>query len=465
MSKPQTRPNPETLHIELPYRADPGDYFQCLVERPWAIWLDSGRPHTAQGRYDLMAAEPMASVVSEGGQTRVWREGLCEDSNDDPLECLRRELQPWQAHSGEGPFSGGAMGYFAYDLAWRLEKLPRENPRGDSMPDMVVGIYDWVLIIDHEEQRAWLNVYGRHPDSLAYCKQLIETLRVDATSAETHFGVKSPIKHSMDMAAYQQAFQRVKHYIQEGDCYQVNLAQRFSLEVSGEPWAIYQQLRRQNPAPHACYFSTPYGEVLSASPERFLKLEHGEVETRPIKGTRPRRDNPKLDREEALQLKGSQKDRAENLMIVDLLRNDIGKCCETGSVEVTSLFDVESFATVHHLVSTIRGKLAHEHDALSLLRACFPGGSITGAPKLRAMAIIEELETHRRGVYCGAIGYIGFDGNMDTNIAIRTLVHQQGTISFWAGGGLVYDSRMESEYRECLDKAAAFFRLFGSPQA
>ena len=198
---------------------------------------------------------------------------------------------------------------------------------------------------------------------------------------------------------------------------------------------------------------------MSASPERFLKLERGRVETRPIKGTRPRAGHPRLDAELASELQASAKDRAENVMIVDLLRNDLSKNCELGSVKVTKLFEVESFATVHHLVSTVTGKLRQGRDALDLLRGCFPGGSITGAPKLRAMQIIEELEPQRRGVYCGAIGYIGCDGNMDLNIAIRTLVYAGGTIRFSAGGGIVADSRLEDEYQETFDKAAAMLKL------
>jgi para-aminobenzoate synthetase component 1 len=218
-------------------------------------------------------------------------------------------------------------------------------------------------------------------------------------------------------------------------------------------------LRVLNPAPFAAYLSTPYAHVLSASPERFLRVEGGQVETKPIKGTRPRAGHARLDAELAQALRASEKDRAENVMIVDLLRNDLSKNCRLGSVTVPRLFDVESFATVHHLVSTVRGELAPGRDALALLRGCFPGGSITGAPKLRAMQIIEELEPNRRGVYCGAIGYIGFDGDMDVNIAIRTLVISRGETRFWAGGGIVADSRLEDEYQETFDKAAALLNL------
>ena len=263
----------------------------------------------------------------------------------------------------------------------------------------------------------------------------------------------------MDKAFYTQAFNRIKQYLKDGDCYQVNLAQRFGAHCEGDPWMAYQTLRKINAAPFSCYLNLPEVQILSSSPERFLKLTKGVVETKPIKGTRPRKQDDAEDRQQIKSLENSHKDRAENLMIVDLLRNDISKTCEKGSVKVPVIFDVESYATVHHLVSTVTGLLADDQHALDLLKSCFPGGSITGAPKIRAMEIIEELEPNRRGVYCGAIGYIGFDGNMDTNIAIRTLVHSKNTIRFWAGGGIVNDSVMEEEYQESFDKAAAMLDL------
>jgi para-aminobenzoate synthetase component 1 len=255
------------------------------------------------------------------------------------------------------------------------------------------------------------------------------------------------------------AIARIKHYIREGDCYQVNFAQRFSAAAKGDPWHAYQGLRRLNPAPFAAYLSTPYCQVMCSSPERFLHVRSGLVETKPIKGTLPRGKDPIEDLMLADALRASVKDRAENLMIVDLLRNDLGRVCAIGSIQVPRLFALESFTRVHHLVSTVRGRLAEGRTPLDLLRACFPGGSITGAPKVRAMEIIEELEPHRRGVYCGAIGYLGFDGAMDTNIAIRTLVHSDGVTRLWAGGGIVADSDPESEYRETYHKAAPLLDL------
>jgi para-aminobenzoate synthetase component 1 len=273
------------------------------------------------------------------------------------------------------------------------------------------------------------------------------------------FAVLGEVRSNMDRSRYGRAFDRIRTYIREGDCYQVNLAQRFAAYCSGNPWSAYQALRTFNPAPFSAFLNTPQVQVLSSSPERFLKVQDRLVETKPIKGTRPRHPDPARDAASAEELRNSLKDRAENLMIVDLLRNDIGKNCAPGSVHVPGLFEVESYATVHHLVSTVHGRLAEDRDALDLLRGCFPGGSITGAPKIRSMEIIEELEPHRRGIYCGAIGYVGFDGNMDTNIAIRTLVHSGNTIRFWAGGGIVADSDPELEYQECYHKAAALLHL------
>jgi para-aminobenzoate synthetase component 1 len=261
-------------------------------------------------------------------------------------------------------------------------------------------------------------------------------------------------------SAYQHAFDAIQNYIREGDCYQVNLAKRFAITAEGEPWAAYLKLRQLNAAPFSAYMDLPSVTLMSSSPERLLQVTDQRVETKPIKGTRPRdRNNAIKDQQLAEDLQHSVKDRAENLMIVDLLRNDLGKVCEPGSISVPAPFALESFATVHHLVSTITGQLSASETAVSLMRACFPGGSITGAPKLRAMEIIEELEPHRRGAYCGSIAYIGFDGDMDSNILIRTLVFNQNTLRFWAGGGIVADSEASAEYQEVNDKAAAMFTL------
>jgi para-aminobenzoate synthetase component 1 len=325
---------------------------------------------------------------------------------------------------------------------------------------MALGIYDWAVVVDHAEQRTWLTGQGRDPETDFKWERLVRLFSdPPAERKRCAFQVTSRVTSNLARDAYARCFDRVKRYIADGDCYQVNLAQRFAARAAGDAWLAYQALRIINPAPFSAYLSTPYAQVLSASPERFLKVADGCVEAKPIKGTRARAGHPRLDAELARALRESVKDRAENVMIVDLLRNDLSKSCKLGSVRVPQLFDVESYATVHHLVSTVAGELRDDHDALNLLRGAFPGGSITGAPKLRAMEIIEELEPQRRGVYCGSIGYIGYDGNMDMNIAIRTLVYSRGEIRFWAGGGIVADSTLDQEYQETFDKAAAMLKL------
>jgi para-aminobenzoate synthetase component 1 len=259
--------------------------------------------------------------------------------------------------------------------------------------------------------------------------------------------------------SYARAFTAVQNYLHAGDCYQINLAQRFSAAASGDALTAYLRLRSKSPAPYSAFLKLPKTQILCASPERFLRVQNGRLETKPIKGTRPRSSDARQDSQLADELRNHPKDRAENLMIVDLLRSDLGKNCAPGSVNVPKLFEVESYANVHHLVSTVEGTLAEGRDALDVLRDCFPGGSVTGAPKLRAMQIIGELEPHRRGIYCGSIGYVGFDGNMDTNIAIRTLVYSNDEISCWAGGGIVADSEMAAEFQETMDKASAMLEL------
>ena len=447
------------LLTELPYQADSARLFEAIVDLPWAVFLDSGRHYPAQSRYDILSAQPYVRLVTRGALTEIYGDAV-ELSREDPFSLLKRALAVDPACGGELPFCGGAIGYFGYDLARRLERLPAVAEDGERIPEMAVGIYDWAVVVDHVERRSWLVGQGRDPDTDLKWSRLVGMFSDPPRErARAPFRILSPVASNLTHDAYARAFRKIRGYIHDGDCYQVNLAQRFSAAASGDPWLAYQRLRIINPAPFSAYLNTPYAQILSASPERFLKVEDGRVETKPIKGTRPRAGHARLDAELVEELRASGKDRAENLMIVDLLRNDLSKNCALGSVKVPKLFEVESYATVHHLVSTVTGELRAGRDAIDLLRGCFPGGSITGAPKLRAMQIIEELEPHRRGIYCGAIGYIGFDGGMDANIAIRTLVYSQGSIRFWAGGGIVADSKLEEEYQETFDKAAAMLKL------
>jgi len=441
----------------LPYFPDSSLLFSALALRPWSVFLDSGYPYSTQGRYDIIAADPICTLVTHGDKTIITRDDVVLVSEADPFALVKEQLLPELIGFAELPFTGGAIGYFSYDLARRLENLPVIAEDAEQIAEMVVGIYPWALIVDHHEQQSYLVGHG--------CKEslwqslILQFSQLPEPKRQVPFTVLSDISANMTQATYTQAFDHIKRYLKEGDCYQVNLTQRFEADCEGEPWAAYQKLREQNAAPFSCYLNLPEVQILSSSPERFLKLTQGQVETKPIKGTRPRKQDEQEDQQQIASLETSAKDRAENLMIVDLLRNDISKTCIKGSVKVPVIFEVESYATVHHLVSTITGALAEDQHALDLLKSCFPGGSITGAPKIRSMEIIEELEPHRRGIYCGAIGYIGFNGNMDTNIAIRTLVHANNTIRCWAGGGIVHDSVAEDEYQESFDKAAAMLAL------
>ncbi len=441
----------------LPYRPDASTYFAALRDLPWPAWLDSG----GRGRYDILVAQPVATLVTHGQLTEIWGAGGVHRSADDPFALVRNELGGPIASIPEVPFAGGALGYWSYDLARRYHSIPSIAQDAEHLPEMAVGIYDWAVILDHQELSARLVSRRHYSATDKLLPQILQRLMSTPVPArnESPFCVTGLIRSNFTPAAYRKSFDVVQKYLRAGDCYQINLAQRYAAKAAGDAFDAYLVLRQLSPAPYSAFLDLPQVRVLCASPERFLQVQQGRVETKPIKGTRARHADAAEDARLMQELRQHPKDRAENLMIVDLLRNDLGKNCVPGSVRALKLFEVESFATVHHLVSTVEGQLAAGRDALDVLRDCFPGGSITGAPKQRAMEIIEQLEPHRRGVYCGAIGYVGHDGNMDTNIAIRTLVHSGDEIRCWAGGGLVADSQCDAEYRETLDKAAAMLEL------
>lgn len=453
--------SPQLLQ-ELPYQQDTTARFEVVAEGAWSMWLDSAAFGTALGRYDIVVAEPCRTLVTRGMTTLITeREGYAQSSSEDPFALLQQSLDAFPCANPAGlPFTGGALGYFSYDLARSIEQLPEQALDDLQLPEMAVGIYEWAYVADHQQQRCWL--VGRGSAALqARWQTLVERFHSPtATVSRRAFKALAAPVSGTDEAAYGEAFARIQHYLRDGDCYQINYARRYSATVEGDPFAGYCRLRQLNSAPFSAYLNLPFAQILSSSPERFLRVVDRQVETRPIKGTRARHSDPRRDQQLADELRASAKDRAENVMIVDLLRNDLGKSCVAGSVRVPELFAVESYATVHHLVSTVTGTLRDDREPLDLLRGAFPGGSITGAPKQRAMEIIEELEPYRRGIYCGAIGYVSFDGQMDTNIAIRTLVHREGAVHFWAGGGIVIDSDMQSEFQETQHKAAGMLRLF-----
>ena len=447
----------------LPYRPDSAEVFGRLAAEPWAALLDSGTVNGAGGgRYDILAIAPRETLVTRGALTEWCRGGEVVLSGADPFDLLREALAargPTRAGPTQPrlPFAGGALGWLGYDLARRIEPAALPAAPAGTLPQMALGIYDWALVVDHRRRETWLAGFGDAADPAR--RRLRDAALSPADRPLAPFRLTGRLTSSFDAAGYRERFERVRRYIRAGDCYQVNLARRWSAPVQGDPWAAYRWLRRRGPSPFGAYLNTPQATLLSLSPERFVSVRGERVQTCPIKGTIRRAADPGHDQALAEQLAASPKDRAENLMIVDLLRNDLGRSCATGSVRVPRLFEVQSFAGLHHLVSTVTGRLAAGADALTLLRGCFPGGSITGAPKIRAMQIIDELEGISRGVYCGSIGYLGFDGGMDTSIAIRTAVVAGGELCFWAGGGLVADSRCDAEWDEITLKARAFLAL------
>jgi para-aminobenzoate synthetase component 1 len=467
------------MQYQLRYHTDSARLFSGIAHLPWAMFLDSGQlinpatgnPASQYGRYDILVANPFMTFSNLGQDTTINAYGKTYISTEDPIELIKEAMLPYQASKADWPFTGGAVGYWGYDLARRFERLESIAQDAAVIPQMQIGLYDWAVVVDHRNQTAHLlsNGFDLHTHEIWDSLCRLFDVRDDEVEElpSTTFKVTSAISSNITKQDYAEAFKAIQTYIHDGDCYQVNLAQRFSAKATGDAWQAYQKLREISPAPFMAYMNFNDMFVMSGSPERFLQLVNGHVETRPIKGTRPRADDLATDKRYAEELLSSLKDRAENLMIVDLLRNDIGKNCVIGSVKADKLFQLQSFANVHHLVSIITGELQANKTALDLLRGCFPGGSITGAPKLRSMQIIESLEPHRRGIYCGAIGYIGFDGNMDTNIAIRTAVyirgenHADGEISFYAGGGVVADSDLEKEYMETWDKASSMLKLVG----
>ena len=451
---------------ELPYPQDVAALFAGIANRPWAIWLDSGSLPGVWSNYDILVCDPYASLITEQGVSSFHAADTSWQSRDDPFSLLRTLLHSAQCPIAEPgiPFAGGAVGVFAYDLARCIETLPQHATDDLQTPQLMLGLYDWAVVIDHHERRCRLASWQTHPETAGKWDDLIALFSSPpARAGHATLQACGALQSNLDYPAYRHAFARIQQWLRDGDCYQVNFAQRFTVPVKGDPFTAYCRLREQSPAPFGAYLNTSFGQILGNSPERFLRVHDGQVETCPIKGTRPRAADPQDDQRLYEALQQSSKDRAENVMIVDLLRNDLSKSCRKGSVKVPELFRVESFATVHHLISRVVGELEADQDAVSLLRHCFPGGSITGAPKRRAVEIIEALGPHRRGIYCGAVAYLGFDGNMDSNIAIRTTLHRQGRLYYSAGGGIVSDSLCEEEYRETFHKAAAFFRLLEIP--
>ncbi len=440
-----------------------------LIQRPWSVLLDSAGDDLNYNRYDVFSFSPSVRLSFDGVKTTVDTEhALPALTLSDPVKCLRTILNHFKTqqithkkNSREDglPFNGGWLGYISYDFGRHLETISDESNDDIELPQVQMGLYLWALITDHKKKTTKLYNFGLDSFHWSQICQAFDfltnsgSITSEASSLPT-FDLITNWQSNTSRDDYYQAFARIQEYIHNGDCYQVNYAQQFSARFSGAAYSAYQKLTLVNKAPFSAYLNYDDHQILSVSPERFIESQQGEVLTQPIKGTRPRSSDPQKDQALADELMNSPKDQAENLMIVDLLRNDLSKTADKGSVQVRELFGHYRFESVHHLISTISARLAPEFDIFDLLTTTLPGGSITGAPKIRAMQIIESLESVKRNLYCGIIGYLDFNGNMDTNICIRTLIAKNNHLYCWAGGGIVADSKVETEYQETFDKLA-----------
>jgi para-aminobenzoate synthetase component 1 len=477
------------LAVELVPAPDPWAVARRLAHFPHLLFLDSAGTHADRGRYSYVTANPRWEFVRRVDPPAEYRPAL-----DVVRDRRLRPYLPKPIVPDLPPFQGGLAGLFGYALGRESERIPATRFDEFRVWDCNLGLYDWVIAWDHAAGRAWLVAHALsanppyHPETNAanILTSVTGWLRAHAASLPTlHLGEGrgadlSPtelcpqhplpgfpgVTSNFSRAGYEAAVRRAVEYIHAGDCFQVNISQRLLAPLREHPLELYGRLRDRNPAPFGGYFDLGTFQILSASPERFLRVyPGGEVETRPIKGTRRRGRTPEDDAALVRDLATSPKDRAENVMIVDLLRNDLGKVCEYGSVRVPRVCEVETFRFVHHLVSEVRGTLRAGVGPLDLLAAAFPGGSVTGAPKVRAMEIIAELEPTARGPYCGCLGWVGFDGAMDTNILIRTFTAGRGWVQFPVGGGVVADSDPAREYEETLHKAAGLLRSLKSDTA
>lgn len=422
-----------------------------------SMLLDTSGSTKSDGRFNIMLWEPVSSVVAKAGTVSLVdnRLGTRVDVNMRPFEATNTylhaavsnyQLSPCsESYADILPFIIGVAGFAGYDTGRFYESLPTVSLDCYDTPDYCVSLYTQSIIEDTKTGSIYFCRVGDYS---------LPAFLLDKTTKQEPLSLTSTFESNLSKQDYTAALNKINAYLRAGDCYQVNMAQRFSATFKGDPWHAYLMLRDENIAPFSAYVKHQHGAILSISPERFISVKNNIVETKPIKGTRPRFDDPVEDTRSAENLLAAEKDRAENLMIVDLLRNDISKHCKPHSVNVPALFALESYQAVHHMVSTIVGELNEGVTPLDLLAASFPGGSITGAPKIRAMEVIDELEPHRRNIYCGSIFYMGFREDMDSSICIRTLLVENDTMHCWAGGGIVLDSNANDEYQETLDKVS-----------
>lgn len=447
-----------TFIEEVNTNLDAFDIYSLFKQDKTISFLDGGMNAENLGRYSFIGINPFTTFKYENGICFVNDKKIEEK---DPFEELKKLMNMYKIENNtEFPYIAGAMGYFSYDLARMIEKLPALALEDVKIPGCYFYFYDNAIIFDNLKRNTFITALGILEKPENSIKELKEKILMGTQVKYKRVkGNCTKFISNFEKNEYKKTVEKVRNYIREGDIYITNLTQRFNCKVTKTPYEIYRDLRHINPAPFAAFMNIEDFNIVSSSPERFLKIENSIVQTRPIKGTRPRGKSEKEDLKNRQELIDSGKDHSELLMIVDLERNDLSKVCRPNSVKVTDLFSIEEYSTVFHLVSTVIGKLKPESTSIDCLKACFPGGSITGAPKVRSMEIIEELEPTRRGLYTGSIGYLGFDGNIDLNIVIRTILIKNGMAYFGVGGGITWESDKASEYDETLDKALALMNV------
>lgn len=437
---------------DLDYSIPSIKYFDIIKNNDWSVFLNSNHQKYSDQRFDILTSNPVEKVILDSSDKGF------ENNKDEIFTRIQNIMKKSKCSPQEDiPFCGGAIGFMSYDYGNKLHKVKSYKPKDFNYPLMAFGIYDWCITYDHFKKKSFILFHEKNDIVDKIINYNFENKK---SNHIRNFKSTSSCESNMTFALYESKIKKILSYINDGDCYQVNLAQRFSLGYEGDEYSMYKTLNSSFASPYSAYINYPFGKILSFSPERFLSIQNNIVETKPIKGTRPRSNDLEIDQANIQELKTSEKDRAENLMIVDLLRNDLGINCKNGSIKVDKLFEIETFANVHHLVSTITGEVDKESSIYNLIKDAFPGGSITGAPKLRSMQIIEELEPNNRHVYCGSIGYIGFDEKVDLNISIRTMLAVDKNLYFWGGGGIVADSDIKSEYNESIAKVKPLLDTF-----
>ena len=456
-----TKINEPIIH-SLGKLKNPLSLFEKIKHLPYPVFLDSSLPHKTRGRYSFISADPYIIMKHQNNKTIIFNDNFKEIKYESPFNTLNKLLLEHTNNLNKTnypkEFQGGAIGFFSYDTGRLLENIPSIAKNDQNLPEILLGFYNWLIIHDNETYDTFITSTGAPNKTLRAANfqlnkilNLLKTNQVAQNQELFNYKI-GPFKSNFTKTNYINSINKIKDYLQAGDAYQVNLSQRFESIFDGDPWSLYLAIRKQNPTNFSAFLDFPEITILSISPEQFMKINNDHIESRPIKGTKIRSNVPDIDSEIAKTLFQSKKDRAENLMIVDLIRNDLAKICIPGTIKVPELFSLEKTSSVWHLVSSVIGQLRKDASISNVLEAAIPGGSITGTPKIRSMQIIEELEPVRRNLYCGTITFIPDNKTLNSSIAIRTITIQKEKLYLSLGGGITFESNPEDEYNETIAK-------------